>query len=405
MLTAWLGLSGWLVARLRLLPLLWAAAFGTMPVGPAHGGFLVTTNQFLLPSGTRVEFAGSPTDLAVSPDGATVAVAVSNTVLLYSSAGRLLQTVTLPGGAEYGGLVFSADGQSLAVSNGIGVSMIAIPAGNVISTISIPDSIPCGLAFDPVRPYLYVALNYNNQVARVDLLQMRVTAVAPVGVAPVGVAVTPDGSRLFVTNWGGRNPVAGDLTALSAGSPVVVDGRGVAASGTVTALSLDPFQVLGNIDVGLHPAAIRVSPDGALVAVANANSDSLSFINPATLAVTGVIGLAASPPGYVGSSPTSLAFNADGSRLYVTCAGNNSVMTLVRHGGSYQVGVSTPTDWYPVAVAVRSQDPAEYGAGRQRQRCGFQGGRPPIRRSSEAGDVGSFPGGRGSGPDWRIPLE
>jgi DNA-binding beta-propeller fold protein YncE len=83
--------------------------------------------------------------------------------------------VQLPGAATYGGLVFSADGQNLAASNKAGVSIFEVAAGSMVSTVTVPDPIPCGLAFDPVRPYLYVALNNTNRVARIDLGQMSVT--------------------------------------------------------------------------------------------------------------------------------------------------------------------------------------------------------------------------------------
>jgi DNA-binding beta-propeller fold protein YncE len=345
-----------LAKLVQTMATIWAVLFGAMQVGPPNlGGYLVPSNQFLQPAGSRVEFPGSPTDLAVSPDGSIVALSVSDHVLLYTPAGSLLRTVQLPGAATYSGLIFSADGQSIAASNALGVSIFGVAAGSPVVTVTVPDPVPCGLAFDPVRPYLYVALNNTNRVARIDLGQMLVTDTAPVGVAPVGVAITPAGDSLFVSNWGGRLPVASDLTAPSAGTQVVVDSRGIAASGTVSALSLASFQVIGNIAVGLHPGAIRMSPDGAMAAVANANSDSVSFVDTASLTVTGTTVLTAFPRGYAGSSPTALAFSADSSRLYVACAGNNSVVALALKDGSYQVKASAPTDWYPVALAIGPQ--------------------------------------------------
>jgi DNA-binding beta-propeller fold protein YncE len=338
---------------IRIAFAFWASVYSAMQVGPARfGGYLVPSNQFLRPAGSRVEFPGGPTDIAVSPDGAIVALSVSDKVLLYTPAGGLTRTVRLPGVATYGGLVFSADGQMLAASNAAGVSIFAVAAESPVSTVTVPDPIPCGLAFDPLRPYLYVALNRTNQVARIDLEQMSVTATAAVGVAPVGLAVSPAGDSLFVSNWGGRVPASTDLTAPSAGTAVVVDGRGIAASGTVSAISLASFQVIGEVVVGLHPGAIRMRPDGALLAVANANSDSISFVDTDRLTVTGSTAIPAYPQGYAGSSPTALAFNADGSQLFVACAGNNSVIVLALTGGVYQVAGSAPTDWYPVALAI-----------------------------------------------------
>ena len=387
-----LPLTGRLAAWLRFLLVLSASLFSTMQVGtPSHGGFLVTTNQFLQPVGSRVEFPGSPTDLAVSPDGATVALSVSNTVLLYTSSGTLLRTVQLPGPTTYGGLIFSADGQSLAVSHASGISILGLAPGAPLTTVSTPDPIPCGLAFDPVRPFLYVALNSLNQVARVDLGQMKVTAVLAVGVAPVGLAITPVGDRLFVSNWGGRAPAAGDITAPSAGTQVVVDSHGIAASGTVSAIALDTFRLMGHIAVGLHPGGIRMRPDGALVAVANANSDSVSLIDPVSLTVSGTTILAAFPQDYLGSSPTSLGFSADGANLYVACAGNNSVVRLSAESGSYRIEASAPTDWYPVALAVDSGNGRDTVLVANAKGVGSRAGNAPYAVASRLGTWGRFP--------------
>jgi DNA-binding beta-propeller fold protein YncE len=344
----------WLAVWLRFIAII--SAIAAMPVGPRqHGGVLVTTNQLLRPAGARTTFSGSPVDIAVSPDGETVAVSVANTVRIYAASGALQRTVQLRAGATFGGLAFSADGQKLAVSHGSGVTIVGPAASGPVTTIPIADPVPCGLAFDPARPFLYVALNTRNQVARIDLNQLRVTDTLSVGIAPVGIAVTPSGGRLFVSDWAGRPPRAGDLSSLSSGSQVVVDSRGITSSGAVSAIDLDRFVFLKHIEVGLHPAGIQASPDGRTVAVANANSDSVSFIDPSSLNVVSIAEVAAFPRDFRGSSPTALAFNADASRLYVTCGGNNSVATLERHSGIYESIATAPTDWYPVAVAVASR--------------------------------------------------
>jgi DNA-binding beta-propeller fold protein YncE len=388
----------------QVVAALWASLFGAMQVGPPSlGGYLVPSNQFLQPAGSRIEFPGSPTDLAVSPDGTIVALSVSDHVLLYTSGGSLLRTVQLPGAATYSGLIFSLDGQSIAASNALGVSTFGVAAGSPVVTVTVPDPIPCGLAFDPVRPYLYVALNSTNQVARIDLGQMQVTDTVAVGVAPVGLAITPAGDSLFVSNWGGRLPVVADLTAPSAGTQVVVDSRGIAASGTVSALSLASFQVVSNIAVGLHPGAIRMRPDGAIVAVANANSDSVSFVDTGSLTVTGTTDLTAFPEGYAGSSPTALAFNADASRLYVACAGNNSVVALaLKNDGSYQVKASAPTDWYPVALAIGPQAGRSTVFVANAKGVGSRDGVSPYAATSRLGTWGWFAEDDMVGPS-RVP--
>lgn len=321
----------------------------------APTGVLVPSNQILRPVGMRAEFTARPTDIAISPDGQSVAVAISTWVAVYSFAGVFQRTLLLPAAATYSGLAFSPDGKRLAVSSAAGVTLFWMVGEARPVTIPVPDKIPCGLVFDPARPFLYVALNGTNMLARIDLNQSMVTATIDVAVAPLNVTLTPDGRQLFISNWGGRRTVATDLTASSAGSKIVVDKRGVAASGIVSVVDLSTFVRVADIEVGLHPGGIQASPDGKVVAVANANSDSVSLIDPSSLAVVATVNLPAYPEKYIGSSPTSVAFGADSNRLYVSCAGNNSVTVLALRNGIYEVDNVLPTDWYPVAVAAISR--------------------------------------------------
>ncbi len=314
---------------------------------------------------------------------------------MYSVSGKLLRTLQLPAAATYSGLAFSSNGQRLAVSNASGVTLFWLATGVRAATIAVNDPIPCGLVFDPVRPFLYVALNSTNRLARIDLNQEVVTEILPVGVAPVGVTVTPGGEKLFVSNWGGRTPLQSDRTALSSGTRMVVDQRGIAASGTVSVIALDTFSIAGSIDVGLHPSGIQASPDGRVVAVANANSDSVSFIDPVLLSAVATTNLTAFPEGYLGSSPTALTFNADASRIYVTCAGNNSVVSLELQNGRYVGSTFAPTDWYPVAIAVSSGPGGDIVFVANAKGVGSRAGQAPFNVGSRLGtlgriEVGSF---------------
>jgi YVTN family beta-propeller protein len=85
-----------------------------------------------------------------------------------------------------------------------------------------------------------------------------VTATIPVGDFPFGVAVTPDGSKVYVTNSNSVSVIATPTNTVTATIPV--GGLGVA-----------------------------VTPDGSKVYVANHGSNSVSVINTATNTVTATI--------------------------------------------------------------------------------------------------------------------
>ena len=106
-------------------------------------------------------------------------------------------------------------------------------------TISLPaGSYPCGVAVSADGSKAYVCLSIRNALAVVDLSTGSVSRQVGVGIAPWDVVLSPDGSTAYVSDWGGRLPVSGDLTATSAGTPVVIDNRGVGASGAVSFVDL-----------------------------------------------------------------------------------------------------------------------------------------------------------------------
>jgi YVTN family beta-propeller protein len=86
-----------------------------------------------------------------------------------------------------------------------------------------------------------------------------------VGDLPVGVAMTPDGTRAYVTNSGSQNVSVIDT-----------------ANRTVTA----------TVKVGRNPINVAIRPDGARAYVVNADSNSVSVINTGTNKVITTVGSA-----------------------------------------------------------------------------------------------------------------
>jgi YVTN family beta-propeller protein len=101
-------------------------------------------------------------------------------------------------------------------------------------------------------------------VAVIDTAANTVIATIVAGNSSIGIALTPDGSKAYVTN-GLSNNVA------------VID----TATNTVTA----------TVTVGSHPFGVSVTPDGSKVFVANEDSQpgSVSVIDTATNTVTATI--------------------------------------------------------------------------------------------------------------------
>lgn len=355
----------------------------------ADGGVLVSSNQMLTPLGKvhRVEGA-RPKDLALSPDGQTLAVLAQNKVLLFAPNGTLKAQVAIKAGPL--GLAWMPDGKTLFATAEAGQIHRITPDGDTwksqstfaavdpkkgvgvftsqdASTRDAPDSeaaknapLPtkggdvqvAGLAVSPDGKRLYVALGISNAVSVLDLATLKTLAVIPTGIAPYRLTLSPDGKTLFVANRGGRAPLDGEASAPSAGTPVRVDPRTDAAK--QGSLSIIDTQTLSGVqvDAGRQPSDLKVSADGSTLYVANSDEDTVAFWDVRSRRVRRLISLRPPlDPGF-GQIPTSLALSGDGSTLYVACGGGNAVAIVDVRAAS--VSGYLPAGWFPIAVAERA---------------------------------------------------
>lgn len=334
-------------------------------VGAAvDGGHVVATGQLVRPSGSIVTVRGRPVDLVVSPDG-RYAYVKDNRGIVVIDAGvwQLHQELAFPaGGGSMHGIAVSADGKRVYATTAQDLLCEARveAAGHLtwvrLLTMPVPTiggaSHPCGIALDDRAGRAYVCLSRNNAVAVVDLATGRTTATIDTGIAPYGVALTADGRFAWVSCWGGRRPHQGDLTAPSSGSPVAVDERGVGCSGTVALLDLVRGAQVADVEVGLHPSAIALSPDGATLYSADANSDTVSVVDTSSRKVRQTLVVKPDARLPYGSAPTGLALTSDGRRMYVSLGGSNAVAMVDLAGKAARVAGFVPAGWYPGAVTV-----------------------------------------------------
>ncbi len=210
---------------------------------------------------------------------------------------------------------------------------ISIKRAFAFAPVNSPLALPNDLALttENGRRYLYVVLNGNNQVVKLDLATGQSVWTRPTGVAPYGVAVA--GQRLFVSNWGGPVPtdtLGREVAGVPYGRAYIEPKTGATAQGTVTVLNLADGQRLKELPVGLHPNAVLASPDGRYVYVANGNSDLVTAIDAARLQVSERIPVQLMPgsAGFGGDTPNALALNAAGTTLYVANGLDNAVAVV-----------------------------------------------------------------------------
>ena len=339
------------------------AAAGTQP----DGSTLTPEGWHVTPAGTQVPLGNAPLDIAISPDGRLGLVANAgyqnqSLMVVDTATGAVKQTIpaqtnsvragptstdTAPAGPThfyfaggssgyYVGLAFSPDGTQAYASDGpgSGIHTFAV-AGGLLSErqeIGFQGGVwPAGIAVSADGTRLYVAANLADQLLVVDAATRKLLNTIPVGHRPYGVALNQAGTLAYVTNWGG------------AGVTVVNTGTGA---------------VMATLSTGLHPTTVAVNPTSGELYVANTDSDSVSVVGQTGSQVLRTIDLHPYAGAPVGASPDGLAISPDGATLYVGNAGDNDVAVVQLGPAGSTAGVDRvlgliPTGWYPAGLALR----------------------------------------------------
>ena len=361
----------------------------TAPVGHTGDALVTPVNQKVTPAGRWVPLPGMrPQALALSPDGKLLVTAgLSHELLALDPAtGKILQHVALPPDAvgkeapitstilnpddqaqlSFAGLAFSPDGSRIYLSNVNGdVKVFAVAPNQTITplvSLPLPDTglakrkeeIPTGIAVSEDGKRIYVAGNLSNRLFELESTSGRVLRTWAVGFAPLDVVLTKN--KIYVSNWGGRRPTAGDLTAPTGkGTQVRADKRGIANEGSVTVIDLarDPASaVTREIVLGPHACALALSPNNRWLVAASAGSDLLSVIDTRNDEVAETICARQNPGDLFGAQPDALTFDPSGKRLFV-CNGTQNAVAVVQFqpGASRMLGL-IPVGWFPAGIVL-----------------------------------------------------
>ena len=262
-------------------------------------------------------------------------------------------------------------GAASPVSNVANIMVASWADNTVMSVSSIPveterpakNALPNDIAvkFEGANPYLYVTLNGNNQLAKINFTNRQVQWLAPTGVAPFGVKVI--GNKAYVTNWAG--PLVTDSTLENAGTPW---GRaytnpitGATARGSLSVIDITTGKLVNELPMGLHPNAIITGIDNKFLYIANGNSDFISVVDVTAEKVIDSINVGLFSQAYAmfGSSPNALSLDAATGTLYVANGLDNAVavISLGKKVGGMNAETTTvagyiPTQAYPSGLAI-----------------------------------------------------
>lgn len=354
--------------------MLGGAALAAKPLlmGPQpDGSVIVPSSQRITPVGALLKVdRNRPKDLAVSPDGQTIAVLCTGEINFYTPKGDLINTAPSLNGLA--GIAWSPDGKSVYASQqGNQIAKLtetggewriaseiklAAPAGTAddVANRFKGDIQECGLAVSPDGKTLYAASSVLNAVLVVDLPTETVARIVPVDMVPFHVALSADGGTLYVSNSGGPAPKPGQVTQKTHGDTVRVDKRtGAVLLGSVSFVDTKTFAVSSTV-AGREPEGMALSRDGSRLYVASANDDTLLTVDTKSRKVLSALNLRpAEDPGF-GQIPTNVTLSPDGKTAFVCLGGGNSLAVVALANSPLQTRILgyLPTAWYPMASAV-----------------------------------------------------
>jgi YVTN family beta-propeller protein/VCBS repeat-containing protein len=320
----------------------------TVTTTPTYGSVTVATN------GT---YTYTPTDagraLAAATPGLTDAFAVTAsdghlttpTSLQVNVTPALVGPVSIHVGINPEQVVVTPDGSTIYVTNngrfvssgqphvGDSVSVISTATNTVTKTIQVGNH-PSGVAITPDGSTVYVTNFDDNTVSVISTATNTVTATIAVGGNPRRAVVTADGSRALVINTNTDYNAEGSLTVIDTATNTVISTIGLVDNVTL-----------------FEPSAVVANSDGSVIYVTNQVGNYANVIVGGTLARNLYTG---------GSYPyqtTPVSAVLDGNTLYVADAYQSSV-TVIDLSANDGLGAITARIGVPEGVTqiVRSLD-------------------------------------------------
>jgi YVTN family beta-propeller protein len=269
-----------------------------------------------------------PDAVAISPNGLTAYVVDGANKRVYPitiSSGALGTGIVVNIQGDPGAIVVTPNGEKVYVANFFShnVSVISTASNTVTATITIgagETGKPIALAATPNSAHVYVADQGNSQIADITTASNTVSKTITVGsmvdanVAAGGdpniMAVTPDGSKLYVASYAGHG-VADIATSTDTVTSTIALFESATANPNGLALTPNSCQLYAHdhahnvVDVitvssdavPAHPAVgvtgdptgMSVTPDSTHVYVANQGGPSVSVIATATNTVSSTL--------------------------------------------------------------------------------------------------------------------
>ncbi len=320
----------------------------TLPGVQTTGAVLLPNGWTIHPAGTQLPAGDFPVNSTLSPDGKYIAVlhaghGTHEIRVIQLETQKTISSVTID--QTFFGIAFSPDGTRLFASGAEDecVYSFAFSEGFLSDrqTLQIVDPktrwVVSGIACLSDRELLVCGL-LSNELARVDLENpkaIRRIAIQPESF-PYAVLPSRDGTRAYVSLWGAASVAVIDLVkneltsvwkvrshptemAMLDGDRWLLvacsDDNSVVLLDTKTGEAKEVIQtaMYAQAKNGSTPASLDVSPDGKVLATANADNNNLALFEITERGKSRSLGFI--PTGWY---PTSVRFSQDGEQLIVT---------------------------------------------------------------------------------------
>jgi DNA-binding beta-propeller fold protein YncE len=325
-------------------------------VGPTKdGGFLLNSGWVIHPAGRQVDVDTFPMRAALSPDGRYLLVlnaGYNPPSISVIDAANQREVGRTPVADAWYGLTFSSNGKSVFAGGGSKARVYEFSFNSetghlstsreflAVNDVANPGNSFIGdVAPSPDGHLLYAADLLENQIAVINLQSGRLIDRWKVARRPYRILIPPGGKILIVTSWA-------DAAVYRYGA---TSGNQIG----VTRLGPHPTDLLwvnrpAPVESGEAQYAARL-----FVAAANTNNVySLGVTPEGDFRQIEAINTSLTPMQPLGMTPSALAIDNAGKRLYIVCSDGNTVAVVDISESPSRVLGFIPTGWYPTAITA-----------------------------------------------------